>query len=131
MIQFQYKRHYFITASILFFIEVAIALFLKSGFIRHTFGDFLVVIFMYTAIRALINLTQKTTAVFVLAIAFIVELLQLTPTLELVNLNHNQIARIIFGTTFQFTDLLAYTLGVITILFIEKYKNEKLKKHSY
>lgn len=58
-------------------------------------------------------------AIIVLIIAFIVEFLQLTPFLEWFNLQDNNIAKIVFGSTFHITDLIAYTLGVVMILIID------------
>ena len=57
--------------------------------------------------------------------AFLIEFLQLTNFLELLNLQNNHLAKLILGTTFRFTDLVAYTLGIISVLIIE-YKLQKL-----
>lgn len=121
----QFNKNYFIIAIILFMVEVCIAIFLKTGFIRHTFGDYLVVILLYASIKSVTNLNVWTTAIITLIIAFAVELLQLTPFLEYINLGENKLAKIVFGTSFQFTDLIAYTLGIITILHIETRYHEK------
>lgn len=110
---------YLTIAIILFIIEVLIATFLKSGFIRHTFGDFLVVILIYTAIKSCFNFKVIPTVISVLIFSFVVETLQLTPFLSWFNLENNTLAKLIFGTTFHFTDLIAYTLGCIFILIIE------------
>jgi hypothetical protein len=36
------------------------------------------------------------------------------------NLQNNTIAKLVLGSTFQTSDLIAYTLGIITVLIIEK-----------
>jgi hypothetical protein len=59
----------------------------------------------------------------VLCIAFIIEFLQLTPFLEWMNLQNNKVAKIVFGSTFHVSDLIAYTLGIITTIIIEKRLN--------
>lgn len=120
----KFNKTYFTIATLLFIIEVCIALFLKTGFIRHSFGDYLVVILLYCVIKGFINFSVFKTSVLVLIIAFSVEFLQLTTILQYFNLENNTLAKIIFGTTFQITDLVAYTLGIITILYIEKQNNE-------
>ena len=64
-----------------------------------------------------------TIGLIVFCIAFIVEFLQLTPFLQWINLQDNKAAKIVFGSTFHVSDLVAYTLGVITTLIIEKKLN--------
>ncbi|MCK0110305.1 DUF2809 domain-containing protein [Flavobacteriaceae bacterium S0825] len=119
----KFSKIYFILFLMLFTIEAYIAYFLKSGFIRHTFGDFLVVIMLYCLFKSFIDLKPITLGLIVLSIAFIVEFLQLTPLLELMNLQDNKTAKIIFGSTFHVSDLLAYTLGIMTTIIIEKKLN--------
>jgi len=58
-------------------------------------------------------------ALIALGIAFMVEFLQLTPFLETMGLNENHYAKLVFGNTFHISDLVAYTLGVLTIIIIE------------
>lgn len=117
--KFKFDVPYFITFLILFIIEVLIAIFLKDGFIRHTFGDFLIVIMLYCFFKTFIKNNSYLIALAVLIIAFIVEFLQLFNLLQFLNLQNNSIAKIVLGTTFQISDLIAYTLGIITILLFE------------
>ncbi len=122
-----FKKTYFILFLILFLIEASIAYFLKTGFIRHTFGDFLVVILLYCLLKSFLNAKPITMAIIVLVISFIIEFLQLTPFLEWFNLHDNTFAKIILGSTFHISDLVAYTLGVITIIIAES----KLKQTNF
>ncbi|MBD0830568.1 ribosomal maturation YjgA family protein [Aestuariibaculum sediminum] len=115
-----FNKTYFVLATTLLVVEIAIALFLKTGFIRHTFGDYLVVILIYCSIKTIVNAKPIKTAITTLIFAFIVELLQLTPLLEFLNLQNNTLAKIIVGTTFNISDLGAYVLGIITVIIIEK-----------
>ena len=114
-----FNKTYFLLFTGLFLIEFAIAYFLKDGFIRHTFGDFLVVIMLYCLFRSFLNIKPKLTALLVLIIAFVIEFLQLTNFLEILGLENNIYAKIILGSTFHTTDLIAYSLGVLTVLIIE------------
>ena len=119
------SKTYFILFLMLLAIEICIAYFLKSGFIRHTFGDFLVVIMLYCFFKSVFNMKPIQIALIVLLIAFIVEFLQLTPMLNWLNLQDSNIAKIVFGSTFHVSDLVAYSLGVLSILIIEnKFNNE-------
>ncbi len=115
----KFNKTYLTIALSLFNIELAIALFLKTGFIRHTFGDYLVVILLYAIIRGCTNLSVRASTLVVLLIAYSVELLQLTPLLDYLNLQDSFTAKLIFGSTFQFTDLVAYSLGILTVLAVE------------
>ena len=117
----QFNKYYLVLAHSLLLIELAIAFIIKTGFIRYTFGDYLVVILLYAIIRGCTNLKVWVSALVVLVIAFTIELLQLTPFLTYFNLQDSFTASLIFGNTFQVEDLLAYTLGIATILIIEHY----------
>lgn len=125
----QFNKNYLVLAHSLFLVELAIAFIIKTGFIRYTFGDYLCVILLYAIIRGCTNLNIWASSLIVLLIAYLVELLQLTPFLSYFNLEDSFTAKLIFGSTFHFTDLLAYTLGVVTILIVEfsiiKYNNTK------
>tara|TARA_R110002096_G_scaffold420143_1_gene625086 strand:- start:4047 stop:4430 length:384 start_codon:yes stop_codon:yes gene_type:complete len=118
------KTYLFITI-LLFITEALIAFYLKSGFIRHTFGDFLVVILVYSFVKSLIEINPFKLAIAVLLFAFVIEFLQLTNILSILNLENNHVIKLILGSTFQISDLVAYTLGIITVIIFE-YKIYKL-----
>ena len=117
----------FLVFAFLLLLEIAIAQ--TSGFIRHTFGDFLVVILLFYLVKAFFNFSNKTVGISVLMFAYIVEFLQLTSLLEFLGLENNRLAIIIFGATFSIGDLIAYTLGVGTILLLEKFLTRKLSSN--
>lgn len=110
---------YFIMFLILFGIETLIAIYLKNGFIRHTFGDFLVVILIYCFFKSFIKDKSYHIALAVFIISYTVEFLQLLNFLEFLHLENNALAKIVLGSTFHISDLVAYTLGIITILIFE------------
>ena len=60
------------------------------------------------------------TAVSVLLFSYTVEILQYLKIINVLGLQHSGIARIVIGTSFEWIDLLAYTAGVVIILFVEK-----------
>ncbi|WP_178983807.1 ribosomal maturation YjgA family protein [Winogradskyella helgolandensis] len=117
--KFQFNKNYLVLAHSLFLIELAIAFIIKTGFIRYTFGDYLVVILLYAIIRGCTNLNVRASSLVVLLIAYGIELLQLTPFLTYFNLQASFTAKLIFGSTFHLTDLFAYTLGILTVLAAE------------
>lgn len=113
------NKTYLIFTILLFSIEILIAAYLKTGFIRYTFGDFLSVILLYCFFRSFLKVKPVKLAVFVLAIAFFIEFMQLLNILEWLQLEQNEILKIILGSTFNTLDLVAYTLGIATVLIIE------------
>ncbi|WP_353778026.1 DUF2809 domain-containing protein [Winogradskyella sp. 3972H.M.0a.05] len=115
-----FDRSYAIYAIILFLLEAWIAIIFDSGFIRHTFGDFLVVILLYSILKTFIDIKPLYMVITVLLIAFGIEFLQLTNLLEYLNLEHSYTAKLILGNTFHVSDLIAYTFGCITILIAEQ-----------
>ena len=115
----KFNKFYFLLFLILFSLEFGIAYFIKKGFIRHTIGDFLVVIMLYCFLKSFIDIKPIVMAIIVLLIAFIIEFLQLTPFLEWLNLQNNAYAKIVLGSTFNVLDLIAYSLGVLLIIIVE------------
>jgi len=105
---------------VLLVIEVSIATFLSAGFIRSTLGDFLVVILIYCFIKSMFDWKPINVAIGVLIFAYVIELLQFFQVLKILNLQDHKILATILGSTFQISDLIAYTLGTITILILEQ-----------
>ena len=116
---FKFNVSFFVASLLLLLIEISIAVFLTEGFIRHTFGDFLVVILVYCCIRTFIEANPVYMAIGVLIFAFAIEFLQLYNLLDYLQLRHHRMANIILGSTFHISDLIAYTFGTITILAID------------
>lgn len=113
------NKTYFILTILLFIIEALIAIFLKTGFIRHTVGDFLVVILIYCFFKSFLRVNALKLAISVFLFALFIELLQLLNVLSLLNMEHNKAAILILGSTFQVSDLVAYALGSISIFIID------------
>ncbi|WP_411893717.1 DUF2809 domain-containing protein [Winogradskyella sp. A2] len=127
----QFNKYYLVLAHSLFLMEVAIAFIIKTGFIRYTFGDYLVVILLYAIIRGCTNLKVWVSALVVLLIAYLIEMLQLVHFLTYFNLENNPTANLILGSTFQMGDLLAYTLGILTVLIFEHYYANNKNTYSF
>ncbi|MFT7051876.1 MAG: hypothetical protein ACJAZK_002496 [Psychroserpens sp.] len=113
------NKVYLSLTLVILLIEICIAAFLTEGFIRHTFGDYLVVILMYGLIRSFVSIKPIYPAAFVVLFAFMIEFLQMVDLLDVLNLRSSRLATIILGSTFQVTDLIAYLLGVLTIYLID------------
>ena len=115
----KFNKPFFASSLLLLSTEICIAAFLTKGFIRHTFGDFLVVILMYCTIKSFIAVKPIYIALLVLIIAYGVEFLQLYNLLDYLDLRNNELAVIVLGSTFEISDLIAYSLGIITIFLID------------
>ena len=103
---------------ILLLSEILIAKY-ATGFIRHTFGDYLCVILLYAFIKSFTKSSNLKTAIIVLSIAYLIEFLQLTNLQYLYPDKYIKTLQLILGTSFSIGDLIAYTLGIITTLLIE------------
>ncbi|RMZ49683.1 DUF2809 domain-containing protein [Flavobacteriaceae bacterium PRS1] len=120
----KFSKAYFFWFLILFIIEACIAFFIKEGFIRHTFGDVLVVIMLYCLIKSFVKAKPIYTVITVLIVSFGIEFLQLTHILQWLHIENNKALKLILGSTFDINDLLAYLFGIIVVLLIE-YKYSK------
>jgi hypothetical protein len=117
-----FKKHYFAWASLIFLIEVLIALFVHDQFVRPYVGDVLVVILLYCFIRAFLNFSVSAVAFFVLAFSFTLEFLQYFNLVGMLGLQNSKIARTVIGTSFAWYDLVAYSVGIAIVLIIEHYR---------
>ncbi len=116
---FQFHRKYFFLLILLFATEVFIAVYLHDALIRPYGGDFLVVILIYCFVKSFLNTPVMATALAVLLFSYLIETLQYFHLVDMLGLEKSTIARIVIGTSFAWTDLLAYTLGVLLILTVE------------
>ena len=115
------KQHYALLAIILLLIEIAIAIFVPGGtFIRASFGDFLVVILIYCAIRAIFDIDPLKLAIAVCLFAFVVEFAQYFHFVDRVGIE-NKTLRIMFGTSYSTGDLIMYFGGCVTIYVIDQF----------
>lgn len=114
------RRSYAIVALAIFLIEIVIALFVSDDFIRPYVGDVLAVMFVYAGLRAVLSVSVGTAVTGALAIALVIELGQLVDILEIVGLDGNAVARVVFGTSFEWLDLVAYLAGGLAVLVVER-----------
>ena len=114
----RFNFNYFTTFTLLLLTEILLTQ--TTGFLRHTFGDFLAVITVFYFMKTFYNIPSIKLGIGVLIFSFIVEFLQLTSFLSLLESRYNKTVNIIFGNTFSITDLIAYSVGSITAVFIDK-----------
>ena len=104
----------------LLIIELFIASFMHDRYIRPYGGDFLAVILLYCMIRSLFKLPPWPVAGYVLLFSYFIEWLQYMKLADRLQLRAHSIARMLLGDYFTWTDMLSYTLGIATVLIIEK-----------
>ena len=115
----QSKKFYRWAAIILFFIEVFIAVEVPSeSFIRHSMGDFLVVILLYCLIKSFITMDSNKVIIGVLLFSFAIEFSQYFHLVDILGIT-NTILRVIMGTSFSISDLFMYGFGSLTIYLYE------------
>lgn len=126
----QFNRTYFAFTIFLFLLETVIALFVHDNFIRPYFGDFLVVMLLYCFLKSFLNVSVMVAAGLVLLFSFAIETAQYFNMVEKLGLQHYKIAKVVLGNSFAWMDLLAYVLGILAVISIEKFipKQENKKQ---
>jgi len=116
---FRFSRAYFALTVVLFTAEVLIALYVHDAIIRPYAGDLLVVILLYCFIKTFVDTPPLKTAIAVLLFAYLVELSQYLNLVKHLGLQHSRLANVVMGNSFEWLDMVAYTLGAILIVLVE------------
>jgi hypothetical protein len=53
-------------------------------------------------------------------LAYAIEILQYFNLVKLLGLQHSSLARIVLGTAFQWMDFVAYTIGILVVMAVER-----------
>ena len=119
---FKFNKYYFLLTLVLFVTEVFIARYIHDSVIRPFGGDFLVVILLYCLVKSFFKWPVLPVAAGVLVFAYAVEVSQYFHLIYKIGWQHSLTARLILGTTFSFSDLAMYTLGIGLVLLVENLK---------
>ena len=106
--------------------EIYIAIFIKGGFIRHYIGDVLATAMLYAFGRAIFKVAPINLAICVFVISLFIEAAQYLKILEILGVK-SSILRIIFGGTFDWTDIICYLVGCILAYMFENLSMQKSK----
>lgn len=112
-------KAYLTAALAIFFVEVFIALYVHDDFMRPWGGDVLVVVLLYCFVRGVTRLNVLSAALAVLVFSWLIETLQYLQIVRILGLEGNAFARTIIGTTFSWSDIVAYTLGIALVIGVE------------
>ena len=117
---FRFYFWYFLLTIILLGIEIVIGAYMHDGLIRPYGGDFLVVILLYCLVRSGANFPVLPTAAAVLVLAWLVEIGQYFGLADRLGFKGHSLGRILLGSYFSWADMLAYTLGILLVLLVER-----------
>ena len=123
----RFQKWYFLIAILLFLVELLIAVFIDDSIIRPYGGDFLVVMLIYCFIRSFLRIPVLKLAFSVLLFSYILEVCQYFRLVKLLGLGQSTVLRVSLGTTFEWVDLLAYTLGILVVIGVEKIRLSNMK----
>lgn len=115
-----FRPGYAVAALALLAVELLIALFVKDAFVRPYLGDVLAVILVFMAIRAVFVVGPWTAVVVALCVAVVIELGQLIGILHILGLAHHRWLRVVLGTGFDVRDLLAYAIGALIAVGVDR-----------
>ncbi len=121
----KFDKTYFTLAVFSFGIEVFIALYIHDNFVRPYFGDVLVVILIYCFIKSFLKSDVFAVALFTLHFAFTIEFLQYLNIVEMLDLQNSKTARIVIGTSFSWSDILSYIVGILIVISVEYFHLKK------
>jgi hypothetical protein len=116
----QFNKKYFVLGLMLMGIEIFIARYARDRIIRPYGGDFLVVILLYTALRSFTQLSIYMTCISVLLFSYGVEILQNFNLADRLGFQHGSIPYILLGNYFTWADIICYTLGIGTVVILER-----------
>lgn len=125
---FKFNWIYFLLAVALFAIEVFIAKYVHDTIIRPYGGDFLVVILIYCFVKSFVDTPVLKTAIGVLLFSYFIETLQYFHFIDRIGLSNNRLARLVIGVSFEWIDIVSYTLGVLLVLVLENIFRLRMRK---
>lgn len=124
----RFNKNYFFLSCALLLVLIYIALFVNDKFVRPFLGDVLVVGWIYLFVSSFIKVQSYKLAHWVLLFACTVEVAQYYKLVEVLGLQDIKAARIIIGSTFDWLDILAYIIGWLAIILIERYRVQFFKR---
>ncbi len=104
------RRSFTIFIAVLL-LEIIIGSFFHDRFVRYFLGDVFIVVLICYFIRSWCAVRLRVLLWGTLIFAFLVELAQYFDLVGLLGWQHSELTRLTIGSTFDWLDLLAYTIG--------------------
>ncbi|QHW01219.1 DUF2809 domain-containing protein [Spirosoma endbachense] len=120
----KFNKIYFTLAVLLFGFEILIAKFAHDPIIRPYVGDVLVSILIYCFVKSFLPSPVLPTALGVLLFSYAIEVMQYFQIVNRLGLQNSKMASTVIGTSFEWIDLIAYTVGIAIVLYLEKVINK-------
>jgi hypothetical protein len=115
-----YRTQYLLLAILLLLLEIIIGAHVHDRFIRPYAGDFLITIFLYCLAQSVVRRPVGPVLAVVLLLSYLIEVSQRFHLVSQLGLAHSQLARLVLGSAFSWADMLAYTLGALLVLAVER-----------
>jgi hypothetical protein len=108
---FRFDRRSFLIFLLILILEIIIGTFFHDRFVRYFLGDVLIVVLICYFMRSWWAIRLWILLLGTLIFAFLTELAQYVDLIGLLGWQHSEFTRLTIGSTFDWTDLLAYTIG--------------------
>jgi hypothetical protein len=117
----RFRLHYpsLLRFAITFALVVLIAAFFQDPWIRPLLGDVLIVMVIAYFIHAFVSIPLRQIAIGTLIFAYFIEFLQFLKIIDLLGWRDSQLAHLTIGSTFDWRDLVAYTVGVAIVIMAD------------
>lgn len=117
---------YLISFILLFIVEALIAIYVHDEIIRPYIGDILVVILLYTFVRAFTKKSINHLPTYIFIFAVVVEIAQYFHIVEVLHLQNNKVLSVMIGGVFDIKDILCYAIGTVVLILFEKVRKKKI-----
>lgn len=112
---------YILLSLLLLTLCVLIVIFFSNNtFIRGFLGDAVIVMFLYSFTKSFKNFHSLYLSIGITLFAYAIEISQYFKIIPLLGFKENLFTRIVFGSVFDPLDLLAYTIGGVSIYLLDK-----------
>lgn len=118
------NKKYLLLAVSLFLIEALIAIYVRDEIFRPYVGDFLVVLFLYCLLKSFWEVRVMKAVLLILSFACIIEVLQYFKLSDKLGESGDGFLSVVLGSHFDWIDLVAYILGALSILLIERMRGK-------
>ncbi|WP_253817427.1 DUF2809 domain-containing protein [Vibrio coralliilyticus] len=118
-INVRFSKYHALVSLMMLVVLIFIAGYVRDSFIRPTFGDVLVVMWLYYTIASVIRINPKVLAMLVVGIATLVELSQYFQLAQWLGIAPTSPLYVVLGATFDWKDLFAYGVGGVLCVILE------------
>ncbi len=121
------KRIPYIIFSLIFIILciLIVLAFASNQFIRGFVGDAVIVMLLYSIAKSFRDFDNLKLSLGITIFAYLIEFSQYIKIIPLLGFQENYFTRIVFGSVFDPFDLLAYTVGGVSIFHLDTYFSRK------